>query len=172
MGEFVDCFLIIFFTVVFHFPSCEEFRLYLLVSGQVYLSSFHGLCFPFCFRGFLPLCFHSSPPQACALLPDYPDVLHLPLVSPPPLTCGFKPLHFHTEFAALLSWTSIICRFIAIFIHLFLSYYLSFLTNIFIYFRLIIDYSACEADSTFNRQARSEQRSNHTWFLDRFSLWS
>lgn len=48
------------FTVVSHFPSCEEFRLFLLVSGLVYLFFFYALCFPFCFPGFLPLCFHSS----------------------------------------------------------------------------------------------------------------
>lgn len=95
--------------------ACFWSSLSLLVSWSV-LS--------FLFSRFPPLVFSLvPPPQSCSLLPDYPDVLHLPLVSPPPLTCGFKPLHFHTEFASLLFWTSLICRFIAIFIHFLYIFY-------------------------------------------------
>lgn len=79
------------FTVVFHFPSCEEFRLFLLVSGLVYLSSFHGLCFPLCFWGFLPLCFHSSllhPAPSSLITLVFCTCLSFPLI-PSPVDLSF-----------------------------------------------------------------------------------
>lgn len=120
----------------------------------------------FLFSRFPPLVFSLVPPSSCSLLPDYPDVLHLPLVSPPPLTCGFKPPHFHTEFAALLSWTTLISCCIAVFIHLFLLAWLllfilqSFLTNIFYlfpsYYRLqcMWDWFYIEPPSSFGTEVQ------------------